>query len=145
MEINISTSINPDRWQRKIGEYLQGGHHGRIFQNELDTTAPQNVGHAIMSTALLNVKSLGRRLSQDAGFPIACTINDIVLKSEMSYYWSEGQRDDGIQAVHFKVAEENKENAIEYLSNLMTGTYTKVQILLCPLMKFQIRRCKPFR
>ena len=63
MEIHISSSLNPEVWQRKVGEYLQGGHHGKIFQNELDTTAPQNVGHAIMSTSWLNVKALGKRLS----------------------------------------------------------------------------------
>ena len=139
MELHIGSVHNPEQWQDWLNEYLQGGHHGKIYRNDLDTTEPQNVGHAIMSTAWSNTKAMSRRLSHDAGFPIACSIGDIVLKSEMGHYWSNGAREDGVKAIHFKTARENKEEAIEYLSNRMTGEYTSDQLTLCPLMKFQLR------
>ena len=74
----------------KIGGYLQGGHHGKVYQNTVNAANSINVGYAVMSTKLSNVKAMSRRLLEASGYSIGVRAGPIVLVSERSDFYSSG-------------------------------------------------------
>ena len=139
IEINVGTDLMTADWLNEVGNYLQGEHHSRAYLNF--TTGPNsiNIGYGVMSTPWVNAQAMGRRLSQDSGINIGCKIGDIVLESEQGTYYGPDYTEKGVQAVMFYADRNDKDEATEYLSNLLTGGYTTKQLMTCPLMKFCLK------
>lgn len=138
LDIHVGTVMTSHDWVKKIGDYLMGGQHGRVYMNTVNAPNSQNIGYAVMSTKLSNVQQMANRLSEASGLSIGIRSGPIVLGSERSTFWKGGIESSATQALQFYVDREDKDDAIEFLDSLLTGEYTKRQILLCPLMKFSL-------
>ena len=139
IEIHVGTNLLTEDWLREIGNFLQGEHHSKAYMNY--TTGPNsiNIGYGVVSTPWVNVQAMGSRLSKDAGINIGCKVGDIVLESEQGIYYGPEYKGKGVQAVMFYADRDDKDEAIQYLSNLLTGVYTTEQLMICPLMKFCLK------
>ena len=137
--IHIGTSMNSKVWEEKISCHLLGGHHGRIYRNTVNASDEVQVGYAVMSTKLSNTAKMAQRISKTIGMTVGIRSAPLILPSERNDYYNGGYDDEAVQALHFYADEEDKAQVIEKLEELLTGEYSKTQILTCPLMKFSLR------
>ena len=137
--LHIATSMNPNVWEEKLSSHLLGGHHGKIYRNKVNAPDEVQVGYAIMSTKLSNTFKMAQRISKCIGIPIGIRSASLILASERKEYYNGGYDEETTQALHFYSDREDKAMVIKKLDELLTGEYTKTQILTCPLMKFSLR------
>ena len=140
IEMVIGTVLTNREFDSVMGDHLAGGHHGRLFRNQVNATRVVLAGYAVMSTKEINCANLATRLSEDSGFSIGARVMDILVESEREEHFKTlretGNKGLGVQAVHFECSFEDKDEVIDYLDALMIGEYTRRQLMLCPLMKF---------
>ena len=137
--LNIATSMNPNVWEEQLSSHLLGGHHGRIYRNTVNASDEVQVGYAVMSTKLSNTNKMAQRISKLIGIPIGIRSASLILPSERKDYYNGGYDEETIQALHFYADKDDKSMAIDKLDELLTGEYSRSQILTCPLMKFSLR------
>ena len=131
--------MNPKVWEDKLSSHLLGGHHGKIYGNTVNASDEVQVDYAVMSTKLSNTAKMAQRISKCIGIPIGIRASSLILAIERKYYYNGGYDEETIQALHFYSDREDKAMPIEKLDELLTGEYSKTQILTCPLMKFSLR------
>ena len=121
-----------------MSSHLLGGHHGKIYLNTVNASDEVQVGYAAMSTKLSNTAKMAQ-ISRCIGISIGIRSASLILASERKDYYNGRYDEETIQALHFYADREDKAMAIEKLDELLTGEYTKSQILTCPLIKFSLR------
>ena len=135
----IGTSMNPKIWEKKLSNHLLGGHHSKIYRNTLNASDEVQVGYAVMSTKLSNITQMSKRISSTTGISIGIRPSQIILVNDRKDYYNGGYDEEAVQALFFYSDREDKVKAIEKLDELLTGAYSKTQILTCPLMKFSLK------
>ena len=139
INMHIGTSMHPNIWEKKLSNHLLGGHHGKIYRNTVNASDEVQVGYAVMSTRFSNISQMAKRISATTGISIGMRSGPIILASERKDYYNGGYDDEAVQALHFYSDREDKARAIEKLDELLTGEYSKTQILTCPLIKFSLK------
>ena len=135
----IATSMIPSVWEEKVSSHLLGGHHGKIYRNTVNASDEVQVGYAVMSTKLSNTAKMASRISKCIGITVGIRSASLILPSERKDFYNGGYDEETVQALHFYTDREDKARAIEKLDELLTGEYSKTQIMTCPLMKFSLR------
>ena len=137
--MHVATSMTPKVWEEKVSSHLLGGHHGNIYRNTVNASDEVQVGYAVMSTKLSNTAKMALRISKCIGITVGIRSASLILPSERKDYYNGGYDEETVQALHFYTDREDKARAIEKLDELLTGEYSKTQIMICPLMKFSLR------
>ena len=121
-----------------MGNYLMSNHHSKVYLNNTNGPNSINIGFEVMSSAWCNLTAMGKRLTEASGIDIGCRAGKIILPGEYSNdQYIPGTAGD--KAVMFYADRADKDEAIQYLDQLLTGVYTKEQMSICPLMKFCLK------